>query len=234
MHYKSGRMSNIEVLTWHGWGLDTEFWSNLQRIVSPYCTNWMNIDRGYFGAPQTPEFMEQKATKIIITHSWGLHQCSDEMTSKADYLIIFSGFLDFHPVSVRLRRRSKQILNKMISRFQEEPHKVLKAFHQNIFRPQEPLQFPRKTINQSLLLKDLKRLNNSKRPLPTVKRSANILIFHGTDDAIVPKRKGQCLYKEFGNRAQYVEVKNGGHALPGTHAKRCWQIIQSEILQPIR
>jgi pimeloyl-[acyl-carrier protein] methyl ester esterase len=233
MYYKSGKMSNIEVLTWHGWGLDAECWSNLQKMIPLHYINWMNMNRGYFKAYRTPDFIDKSATKIIITHSWGLHLCSDEMSSKADYLIIFSGFLDFHPIAVQPRRHSKQALDKMISRFQEEPYKVLKAFYRNIFRPYKPPQFPQKTINYPVLLKDLKSLNNSKRLLPKEKKSTNILIFHGSDDAIVPKQKGQRLYEEFGNQARYFEIRNSGHALPVTHAKECWQIIKSEIPQLI-
>lgn len=225
-------MNNIEVLTWHGWGFDAECWSSLQRMVRRHSIDWMNMDRGYFDTPQAPEFRGQNTTKIIITHSWGLHQCRNEMTSKADYLIIFSGFLDFHPAASRARRHSRQALDKMISRFQEKPHKVLKAFHRNTFQPQPVPQFPEKAISHSVLLKDLISLNNSKRPLPMVKESATILIFHGSDDVIIPKQKGQRLYEAFGNQARYVEIKNGGHALPVTHTKECWQIIQSEILQP--
>jgi pimeloyl-ACP methyl ester carboxylesterase len=226
-------MGDIEVLTWHGWGLDAESWSSLQKMISSNHINWMNMDRGYFGAPQAPEFIDQNTTKIIITHSLGLHLCSDEIISKADYLIIFSGFLDFHPGAARARKRSRRILNKMISRFQGEPYKVLKAFYRNVFHPQKLPPFSEKAINHSVLLNDLKRLNNSKRLLPIVKGSADILIFHGAEDAIVPKRKGQCLYEELSNQAQYFEIENSGHALPITHAKKCWQIIQSEVLQPI-
>jgi pimeloyl-ACP methyl ester carboxylesterase len=155
------------------------------------------------------------------------------MSSIADYLIIFAGFLDFHPADVQLRRHSTQILDKMISRFQEKPYKVLKAFRRNTFHPQKPPPFSPKVVNHSVLLKDLKKLNDSKRSLPMVKGSANILIFHGADDTVVPKQRGQHLYQSFGNQARYFEIKNSGHALPVTHAKECGQIIQSEISQPI-
>ncbi|HYW36081.1 MAG TPA: alpha/beta hydrolase [Balneolaceae bacterium] len=226
-------MSDIEILAYHGWGFDARCWNNWEMLM-PDSIDWKSMDRGYFREPRSPEFSASTPTKIVFTHSFGLHQCSDEVTQKADILVIFSGFLRFHPTAAQFRRRSKQVVNQMIRQFQDEPLKVLKVFYRNVYHPQKTFELPREIRDTSLLLEDLKKLNTRERSLPSVKENANIFIFHGTDDAIVPKRKGRGLFDKFGNKAQYFEIQNSGHALPMTHAEKCWQMIQPEILHPVQ
>lgn len=121
----------------------------------------------------------------------------------------------------------------MIGRFKQHPEKVLKAFYRNVFHPEKPVELHREEINESLLLEDLERLNMQEKGLPTVKEDANIFIFQGADDAIVPKINGRNLFKRFGAQAQYFEIQNSGHALPITHTEKCFQIIQPKIAQTV-
>jgi pimeloyl-[acyl-carrier protein] methyl ester esterase len=221
-------MSEIELITYHGWGGDDSFWSGLQKNV-PDKIHWKNFDRGYFDKPTSPGFTEKNGTKIVLTHSFGLHLCPNEILDRADTLIIYSGFLHFHPQAAQFRRRSKQVVAEMISKFKERPYDVLKAFYRNVFHPEKEFDLPPKTINNELLLEDLKLLNKNKQALPSLKKNAKVFIFHGADDAIVPKRKGRALYQKFGRKAQYFEIKQSGHGLPLTQPDRCWRMIESEI-----
>lgn len=47
----------IEVLAYHGWGFDSNFWKNWETIIPP-SIRWMNADRGYFGEEKVPEFSD--------------------------------------------------------------------------------------------------------------------------------------------------------------------------------
>ena len=222
-------MSKTEIMAYHGWGFDANCWHNLQNLV-PKNMEWKNFDRGYFGSPESPKFSDQSDKKIIITHSFGLHQCRDATFKEADMVIIFSGFLSFHPKAAQFQRRSKQVVSEMINQIDDHPLEVLKAFYRNVYHPEKEFNLPSKTLNKPLLLKDLKKLNSTVPSLPTLQKSAKVFIFHGTDDAIVPKRKGRALFERFGDIAQYFEIKAGGHALPMTHAQKCWQMIEPNIV----
>ena len=226
-------MNDIEILAYHGWGFNADCWHKWKQNI-PNNATWKSFDRGYFGDHRTPVFEDSVHTKMVITHSFGLHLCPDEIFEQADVLVIFAGFLQFHPKAAQFRRRSTQVLNEMIKQFDESPQNVLKTFYRNVFHPEKEFRLPPDQMNESSLLRDLKKLGNAKRTLPNVKKSAKVFIFHGTDDAIVPKRKGRALYEKFGKQAQYFEIKNGGHALPMTHPQKCWQMIEPEITESIK
>lgn len=222
-------MQLVDVLAYHGWGFDSNCWRNWEAVI-PETFHWMNADRGYFGIEKAPEFTNNAHIRMVITHSFGLHLCSDEILSAADYLVIFAGFLNFHmPVNV-FKGRSKQQVNQMISRFKTNPEKVLKAFHRQVFHPQKSIDFHQKEMNELLLLDDLEKLNKQERVLPLMKKDADIFIFQGTDDVIVPKEKGRLLVKRFGEQAHYFEIQNSGHALPITHTEKCFQMIRPKIV----
>lgn len=221
-------MADTEIITYHGWGFDAECWQRLQSLF-PDSIKWKNFDRGYFNDPDSPSFSKESNYKVTITHSFGLHQCGDDMLQRADLVLIISGFLHFHPKAAQFRRRSKLVLREMINQFEEEPEKVLKTFYRNVFHPQKTFGLPNKEINHSLLIEDLKLLDRSEISLPMLKKTGRICIFQGADDAIVPKEKGRGLFEQFGDKAQYFELKKAGHALPLTHAPRCMEILNPMI-----
>lgn len=221
-------MDNTEVITYHGWGFDARCWQPLQSAIPDYIT-WKNVDRGYFGQPNTFSFSDEGNYNVLLTHSFGLHHCGHDDFKKADLLVIISGFLHFHPQAAQFRRRSKLVLNEMINRFEEEPENVLKTFYRNVFHPQKTFQLPDDEFNKSLLLRDLNLLNTSEISIPELKRTARVCIFQGADDAIVPKEKGRGLYENIGAKAQYFEFNNAGHALPMTHASKCREILEPMI-----
>ena len=225
-------MPEIEVIAYHGWGFDAACWQSIQALI-PEFVSWNNFDRGYFGESSMPEFSTDAKTKIVFTHSLGLHFCKDEVMLQADKIVIISGFLHFHPKAAQFRRRSKQVVDEMIKQFDTQPYKVLKAFYRNVFHPQKEFSWPDEEFNQSLLVDDLELLNNKERSFPEVKDDTDIIILHGADDAIVSKHKGRGLYEKFNGSAQYFEIKKSGHALPMIHGRKCWNLIESNLLDTV-
>lgn len=220
----------LELIAYHGWGFDRSFWKSWQKWM-PEFIEWNSFDRGYFGEAGKPEFSSASKARVIITHSFGLHFCTDGALKQADALLIFGGFLSFHPQAAQFRRRSRLVVNEMINQLREDPEKVLRAFYRNVYHPEKSFESPPADMNTDLLLEDLKRLHESARSLPELKKKAKIFIFHGADDAIVPKRKGRALYEMLGTQAQYFEIRNAGHALPVTHAAKCRQMVEAEMMQ---
>lgn len=110
----------VEIIAYHGWGYDNSCWQNWQSLLPP-SWKFQRFDRGYFDRPFLPTFNSPSATKIIFAHSFGLHLCPLNQLQQADYLILFSSFLRFHPETDRLKNRSMQILDRMIEQFQIQP-----------------------------------------------------------------------------------------------------------------
>ena len=85
-----------------------------------------------------------------------------------------------------------------------------------------------KTDHQ-LLLDDLRRLHNAELDVQKLKKPDKICILHGTDDHIVPNKKGREIYSQLHDKAQYFEIKKAGHALPFTHHEQCLEFLIPEI-----
>lgn len=222
-------MREVEIIAFHGWGFDSTAWSGWEELL-PEKAHFTAFERGYFGkAKQTPVFTGADRSKVILTHSFGLHQCPDNLFREADLAVICNGFIDFHPVAAQYRRRSKLIVKQMLNALQGHPEEVLNEFYKNTFKPGEPESLPEGEPNRDLLTEDLKRLNTQTFEVSLLKSVNNICILHGFEDAIVHRRKGRTLYDNFSTQGKYFEVKNAGHALPFTHKEQCRQFIEPEI-----
>ncbi|NGP76241.1 alpha/beta hydrolase [Balneolaceae bacterium YR4-1] len=222
-------MREAEIVAFHGWGFDSSFWAGWEDLL-PENIEFTVFERGYIGKPKsTPVFTGSERKNVILTHSFGLHLCPDDLYRQADLVVICSGFIDFHPVAAQYRRRSKLIIKQMLNALQGHPEQVLKEFYTNTYKPDEPRKLPEGTPNLDLLVEDLERLNTQTFEVSLLKSVDNICILHGFEDAIVHRRKGRSLYDTYSKQAKYFEVKDAGHALPYTHNQQCWQFIEPEI-----
>ncbi|MEX0770786.1 MAG: alpha/beta hydrolase [Balneolaceae bacterium] len=223
-------MSNIEIeiIAFHGWGLSGDFWAPWQKLIPPSielrCAN-----RGYFGKSSMEKFRQAKSHKIVMLHSFGLHWCPPDLISEADHLIIFSGFVDFHPVEDDAKRRSKLILQQMMGRFIEEPEETLLKFYENLFYPESRAWDPPVRMNHERLLEDLNRINNPRTSLESLRKIPSITLLHGEMDTIVSNKNARNLFHSLRFQCQYFEIKQAGHALPYTHARQCSKLILSKL-----
>ncbi|MEX2368365.1 MAG: alpha/beta hydrolase [Balneolaceae bacterium] len=175
------------------------------------------------------KFRQAKSHKIVMLHSFGLHWCPPDLISEADHLIIFSGFVDFHPVEDDAKRRSKLILQQMMGRFIEEPEETLLKFYENLFYPESRAWDPPVRMNHERLLEDLNRINNPRTSLESLRKIPSITLLHGEMDTIVSNKNARNLFHSLRFQCQYFEIKQAGHALPYTHARQCSKLILSKL-----
>ncbi len=226
-------MPDAEVIAFHGWGFDASCWEGWPHLLGDNIS-FHSAERGYFGKEgRTPLFSGRDNLQVLFVHSMGLHFCHKNLFQQADVLIIFSGFMQFHPVTAQFKRRSRLILNQMMNRVQGDAVGVLDEFYENAFYPQEPWSLAGKDVNGERLLRDLKKLNVAELDFTQLKSIDKICILHGFNDAIVPRSKGRELYSAFHTQARYFEIKEAGHGLPFTHSEQCWQFIESDIRELI-
>ncbi|MBD2088742.1 methyltransferase domain-containing protein [Microcoleus sp. FACHB-1515] len=218
---------NIEIIAYHGWGYDQFCWQNWENVLPP-TWKFQRFDRGYFDRPCAPKFTSSTATKIIFAHSFGLHFCPQDQLEQANCLILFSSFLQFHPQSDRLRKRSIQILDRMIEQFQTQPETVLENFYAKSCYPAIHKTSVSSNFNYSLLLEDLQQLGVSTIDPIHLEKIPNILILVGEDDRVISPTQLQQLHKEL-SFSEYHSIKNSGHALPFTHQQECWSLAQQYL-----
>lgn len=222
-------MADCQFIAFHGWGFHSGYWQPWEDHLSQYGT-FQAYDRGYFSSPQKIE-MREPMVSVCITHSFGLHWIPETMLDRTDLLVITSGFLCFHPYVAQYKRRSRMIVQEMINALEVNPEKVLREFHGNCFAPWKAPSLDFENLNHQLLLDDLRILQDSELDSKKLKGVGKICILHGTNDKIVPNKKGRQLYTQFQDRAQYFEIKDAGHALPFTHYEQGLDFITPEVVQ---
>ncbi|MDZ7680616.1 MAG: alpha/beta hydrolase [Fodinibius sp.] len=223
-------MANCQFITFHGWAFDRRFWEPWHHHLSEL-GDFRAYDRGYFGNSQNIEEQTSADKIVLITHSFGLHLVEDWLFEQADLLVICGGFLYFHPYAAQYKRRSRLILQEMINNLEVKPKEVLRKFYQNCYAPQDAPEIAFEGLNQQLLLNDLRRLQNSDLDQQKLKKADKICILHGSDDHIVPNKKGRQIYTQLQRKGQYFEIKDAGHALPSTHHQQCLEFLRPEIIE---
>lgn len=223
-------MADCQFVAFHGWAFDYEFWKPWSRKLSEYGT-FHASDRGYFDHPRKVSLDDEGGPVILITHSLGLHFIDKSMFERADLLIITGGFLYFHPYAAQYKRRSRLVVQEMVNELEVNPEKVLYRFYQNSYAPEPIPNIEFTDINIELLLNDLRLLQESELDVELLKKANKVCILHGSEDQIVPYKKGRQIYNQLQEYSQYFEIKNAGHALPYTHARQCLEFVVPEIEQ---
>lgn len=217
-------------MAYHGWGFSSSIWRNWKAELSQF-GSFAAYDRGYFSTEQNSQKPSAQEPIVLLSHSFGLHGIEQSLFQQADLLIIISGFLRFHPVAAQYKRRSRTMLQQMMNEFEIHPEKVLQNYYANCYAPREAPNKSLGKLDHQLLLDDLKWLNRSIIEADKLKKVNKICIIHGSDDHIVPKKKGREIFNQLPEQSQYFEIKKAGHALPVTHSQQCLDFIKPEIVK---
>lgn len=222
-------MADYRFITYHGWGFNSKCWQPWENRLSDY-GKFESYDRGYFGNPAEISVASDERL-VVLTHSFGLHWCADRIFEQAELLIIFGGFLRFHPHAAQFKRRSRLVLQQMINEFEVQPENVLQNFYQNCYAPCETPDLEIVDLDHELMLKDLRTLHESQLSVEKLKQADKLCILHGADDYIVPKTKGREIYDHVQSKAQYFEIRMAGHALPFSHERQAYEFLAPSLKQ---
>jgi pimeloyl-[acyl-carrier protein] methyl ester esterase len=208
-----------EAIAHHGWGFDQQCWCNWQVALAEQGIILQTADQGYFGPRLTPRF-QTEAPKLLLAHSFGLHQIPMETLASAQGLIILAGFLTFHPSQEPQHSRSVAALTALQQQFEQQPQVTLAAFRQQCFRPQaDPFNLPTQ-LNRAVLARDLAALHTHQLDLAMVRQIPQILWMQGHLDRIVPLAVGQALAQALPQATQR-ELPRSGHGFPFSETNLC-------------
>ncbi len=219
---------NVEILAYHGWGFDGSFWDSFKKVI-PESVPFKTANRGYFDKPFHPRFNPDTNVRVVFTHSFGLHWCNSGILSKADYLVMFNGFGEFHPKKEKYRAISKKGLARMISELVLAPEKVLKLFYGNVFYPGNTLIKVKQDLDKQKLAEDLKELDNTRFPLIDLDFGSVMIALDSGKDQVLMQPRGKEMTAGHLHK-KYVKVYDAaGHALPLTNPEDCWSYLCSII-----
>lgn len=230
MHSEKENQLDLEIIAYHGWGFDSTFWKDWVLSLNKNI-QFKPADRGYFLEEKRPRFSEESKHRVLFLHSYGLHWCPHENIEQATCIVIFNGFIEFHPKKKQDRNRSVKVLQKMISEFNNNPEAVLNKFWKNSFFPAQDKEtcIPKGKPDTELLLSDLKALNNSTFDLKQLKNGTPTMSLDGGSDRILTHNRGKKFTELTDGNAVYHFIKEAGHGLPVTHFRDCWSFINAMI-----
>jgi pimeloyl-[acyl-carrier protein] methyl ester esterase len=213
---------SAEILAYHGWGYDSNFWTPLQTLL-PGGITFRPADRGYFGRVLNPEFSTSDGLNIIFAHSLGLHLIPERVLNQADTLVLMATFDTFIPPDQQAKLLTR-LLQRMQQKLLENPLLVIRDFRERAELPRSS-EYNIQNINTDLLMEDLIRLEKNHIDFPKLPQKEIVLI-EGKDDLIFSSTHMKTYESEY---IRYFSIPAAGHAFPFTHPEECFSIIKQAI-----
>lgn len=230
-----------QVITQHGWGLDKSFWDSYKIGFQENEWHWQDNERGYF----SKNVIDSKwiknnlnnGIKMVLCHSLGFHLIQENLLDEASHVILINSFNNFLPSSQKrnlIYRYLKRMEKKIIS-FEAED--MLKEFIHRSFSPnnlninfQNMFYKNLESLNNNLLLNDLKKLYKDKNSLKSFKKNCNVIVINSKNDLILDQDSSnnfiELLNKKLNKKPTLIELSNQGHCLTNLNF---YQIIQRTL-----
>lgn len=206
----------MNILFISGWG----FSPNCMKLIGD---NLPNATCDYIGVSEAlgpnlgPRINAFDEAPIVVAWSTGAFIALDyhiKNPGALQGLGIISGGLSFVKSPVNPSGTHPKILKRMITAMDQFPDKVLQDFCIKAAKPFDTqTQFLDPAQATKLALEYLSSINITSAPL-----ALSGFTIHGSNDQIIPASAQQAL-KELLPSMDHHIVKNGGHALPITHAQ---------------
>ena len=230
-----------QVITQHGWGLDQSFWDSYKDEFQKNGWHWQDNERGYFSKDvNQSKWIKNKLNnglKMILCHSLGSHLIQRNLLDEASHVIFINSFNNFLPSSKKrnLIYRSLKRMEKKIISFETED--MLKEFIHRSFSPNTlNIEFQTmfyqnlKSINNNLLLNDLKKLYYDKNSLNSFQKNCNVVVINSKNDLILDQDSSnsfiELLNKKLNKKPTVIELSNQGHCLTNLNF---YQIIKRNL-----
>ena len=228
-----------QIITQHGWGLDSSIWSDFSRQFNTHGWVWQNNERGYFykSSKSSTWFKNnsQKQIRMAICHSLGTHLIKKETISKASHIVLINSFYNFIPRNPHNRKFTLRALNRMRNKLvNNECREMLQEFITKSYSPkhsnynlEDLSNINLQSINKTALINDFDKLFISNRPKKLFSDSVELLILNSEKDKILDKEVSnefiQMLSETQIQKIKIIELKNQGHLI---NKINLFQIIQ--------
>lgn len=213
----------------HGWGFDSSCWRGWLALLGSPC---LLGDRGYWGAPCPLEPLAPSPGFVLVAHSLGFHLLTAEFLARAALVVVIGGFAHFHGPSAADGRFSRRHIHRMLSRIQDDPGGLIRAFHRDCDYTGEGVNTA--PLDLGLLTQDLHLLDQSRVEKGFCQGLPPLLLLHGREDRIVRPERAEEL-AAMCQGSQLILIEKAGHGLPFTHPSICLDLIRAayERLVPL-
>lgn len=212
-----------EVVFVPGWGLEAGLWAFVQATLMSMSGRNLRCMPIELGSTMSLTLTRGKTFRLVVGHSTGFMWLLQQRPFLWDGLIAVNGFTRFVSDKDFPHGVEKDLLQRMLSHFQQNPDAVVTAFLRRCgTRGQKSVPSQRlKILRQGLVwLRDW-----DARPA-FVTESAPLLVLAGGADLIVPPAMTQACFCQRSD-VKIVWQPAGGHLLPLSHpewlAMHIWQ-----------
>ena len=230
-----------QVITQHGWGLDQSFWDNYKIEFKKNRWHWQDNERGYFSKNvNQSKWIKNNLNdqiRMVLCHSLGLHLIQRNVLNEATHLVCINSFNDFLPSS-----KKRNLIYKSLKRMEQkiisfEAKEMLKKFiHRSFFPNDMNINFENmflknlESLNNNLLLNDLKKLYSDKNSLESIQKNCIVIIINSKNDLILDEDSSnnfiKLLNKTLTKKPTLIELSNQGHCLTNLNF---YQIIKKTL-----
>ena len=217
-----------QIITQHGWGLDQSFWNSFKIEFQKNNWYWQDNERGYFSKDANQckwiKNNSNQKIKMVLCHSLGFQLIKKSLLYEASHIVLINSFNNFLPSNKKrnLILRSLKRMEKKIMTF--ESQEMLKEFINRAFMPNDINIYFRNifyknldSLNNTLLLNDLKKLYNYRNFLESFDKNCNVLVIKSKNDLILDEDSSnnfiELLNKTLIKKPTVIELKNQGHCL---------------------
>ena len=206
----------------HGWGFDSGFWGELIRRLPE--RDVLAFDLGFLGRPSRPALPEG-AKITAVGHSTGLLWLLHERPFAWDALIAINGFPRFVSGDGFEPAVEPRVLERMLSRFDRDPHTVSADFLRRCGCADSP-----GAADVPALRAGLTWLRDWDARASLDKETAPILALAGSADPIVPPPMTAAAFAGR-DRVSLRWREGGGHLLPLTDPDWCAAEIRAFLAE---
>ena len=230
-----------QIITQHGWGLDQSFWNSYKVEFQNKEWIWQDNERGYFSKNVNQSKWIKNNTndqiKMVLCHSLGFDLIQENLLNEASHIVFINSFNNFLPSSKKrnlIYKSLKKMEKKIISLETED---MLKEFIRRSFLPnnmninfQNVFYKNLKSLDNNLLLNDLKKLYTKENSLKILKKNCNVVVINSKNDLILDQNSSnnfiEFLSRISTKKPTIIELPNQGHCLTNVNF---YQIIQKTL-----
>ena len=217
-----------QIITHHGWGLDSSFWKLAKEDFLEKNWIWQDSERGYFSEElKNPNWLKSQSNQNIsmaICHSLGSHLINPNVLLKASHIVLINSFSSFIPKNEE-RSQTIRSLKKMEKKFETfELKQMIKEFIRRSFLPnpvelkfQKSMETKLENINSEILFNDFHKLYEENRFFKFFPANCKVLIIKSSKDLIVKENSSNCfinlINKNQLEKPKLIEIDNQGHII---------------------
>ncbi len=219
----------VEVIAYHGWGMNAHFWDEWDKLFKEHILFKKN-DRGYFSEPDKQHFKEKDAIRVLFVQGFGIHWVSRADWQNAHVIVLFSTFNNLKEI-ISKKRTVDHVVEKLKEEIEHKPYHTLELFWNELFKSGE------KIVNMSdfdihdknLLETDLNAYYNNLADFIPIHGKTKVLLYETDYDDISNFSQAEVMKKLFGRLDYFKKFNFIGHAFPYNKAKECYDDLESHL-----